>query len=77
MGTCILMPTNVTLDTQNALAGLRKWNLVRDDSNTDFPHRVYRDDKGNVIKKADDNEARYYLVPDSILSVQDGQKIFS
>ena len=26
-------------------------------------------------KKADDNEARYYLVPDSILSVSDGQKI--
>ncbi len=48
MGTCILMPTNVTLDTQNALAGLRKWNLVRDDSNEEFPHRVYRDDKGNV-----------------------------
>jgi DNA-directed RNA polymerase subunit beta' len=36
-----------------------------------------RDDKGNVIKKADDNEARYYLVPDSILSVKDGQKIFA
>ena len=32
-------------------------------------------DKGNVIKKADDNEARYYLVPDSILSVKDGAKI--
>ena len=32
-------------------------------------------DRGNVIKKADDNEARYYLVPDSILSVKDGQKI--
>ena len=28
-----------------------------------------------MIKKADDNEARYYLVPDSILSVKDGQKI--
>ena len=48
MGTCILMPTNVTVETQNALAGLRKWNLVRDDSNTDFPHRVYRDNKGNI-----------------------------
>ena len=34
-----------------------------------------RDEKGNVIKKADDNEARYYLVPDSILSVQDGQTV--
>ena len=34
-----------------------------------------RDEKGNVIKKADDNEARYYLVPDSILSVKDGQQV--
>ena len=48
MGTCILMPTNVTLDTQNALAGLRRWNLKRDDSNEAFHHRDYRDDKGNV-----------------------------
>ncbi len=44
--------------------------------NTDLKPRVtLRDEKGNVIKKADDNEARYYLVPDSILSVSDGQKI--
>ncbi len=44
--------------------------------NTDLKPRVtLRDNKGNVIKKADDNEARYYLVPDSILSVFDGQKI--
>jgi len=44
--------------------------------NTDLKPRItLRDDKGNVIKKADDNEARYYLVPDSILSVFDGQKI--
>ena len=39
------------------------------------PRITLRDDKGNVIKKADENEARYYLVPDSILSVKDGQKI--
>ena len=31
--------------------------------------------KGEIIKKADGNEARYYLVPDTILSVKDGQKI--
>ena len=38
--------------------------------NTDLKPRItLRDEKGNVIKKADDNEARYYLVPDSILSV--------
>ncbi len=44
--------------------------------NTDLKPRVtLRDAKGNVVKKADDNEARYYLVPDSILSVKDGQKI--
>ncbi len=44
--------------------------------NTDLKPRItLRDDKGKVIKKADDNEARYYLVPDSILSVKDGQKI--
>ena len=43
---------------------------------TDLKPRItLRDEKGNVIKKADDNEARYYLVPDSILSVKDGQKI--
>ena len=48
MGTCILMPTNVTLDTQNALAGLRKWQLERDDSNTIYPHRVYRDKEGKI-----------------------------
>ena len=32
-------------DTQNALAGLRRWSLVRDDSG---PHRVYRDELGNT-----------------------------
>jgi len=46
--------------------------------NTDLKPRItLRDEKGKVIKKADDNEARYYLVPDSILSVKDGQKIIA
>jgi len=46
--------------------------------NSDLKPRItLRDEKGNVIKKADDNEARYYLVPDSILSVKDGQNIFA
>jgi len=46
--------------------------------NTDLKPRItLRDEKGKVVKKADDNEARYYLVPDSILSVKDGQKIFA
>jgi DNA-directed RNA polymerase subunit beta' len=39
------------------------------------PRVTLRDDKGSVIKKADGNEARYYLVPDTILSVKDGQKV--
>ena len=39
------------------------------------PRITLRDEKGNVVKKADENEARYYLVPDSILSVKDGQKV--
>ena len=44
--------------------------------NTELKPRItLRDAKGNVIKKADDNEARYYLKPDSILSVTDGQQV--
>ncbi len=44
--------------------------------NTELKPRItLRDEKGNVVKKADDNEARYYLVPDSILSVNDGQNV--
>ena len=44
--------------------------------NSDLKPRItLRDTDGAVIKKADQNEARYYLVPDSILSVKDGQKI--
>ncbi len=39
------------------------------------PRITLRDEKGNVVKKADENEARYYLVPDSILSIKDGQKV--
>jgi DNA-directed RNA polymerase subunit beta' len=39
------------------------------------PRLTLRDEKSEVIKKADGNVARYYLVPDSILSVKDGQKV--
>ena len=39
------------------------------------PRITLRDGKGQIIKKADGNEARYYLVPDTILSVKDGQKV--
>jgi DNA-directed RNA polymerase subunit beta' len=46
--------------------------------NTDLKPRItLRDAKGNIIKKADGNEARYYLVPDSILSVKDGQNVLA
>ena len=40
------MPTTGTLDAQDALAGLRKWTLDRDDSG---PFRVYRNDEGHVF----------------------------
>ena len=39
------------------------------------PRITLRDNSGEIIKKADGNEARYYLVPDTILSVKDGQKV--
>ena len=39
------------------------------------PRITLRDDKGEIIKKADGNEARYYLVPDTVLSIKDGQKV--
>jgi DNA-directed RNA polymerase subunit beta' len=39
------------------------------------PRITLRDSKGKVVKKADDNEARYYLVPETILSVDDGDKV--
>ena len=39
------------------------------------PRITLRDGKGKVVKKADDNEARYYLVPETILSVEDGDKV--
>ena len=42
------MPTIGTLDAQDALAGLRKWKLERDDSHTLFPHRVYKDEEGSI-----------------------------
>ena len=41
VGKTIQMPSN----TQDTLAGLRKWRLERDDTG---PHRVYRDSSGNV-----------------------------
>ena len=67
-----------TLDDATGISTKTVIDWKNQSKNTDLKPRItHRDDKGNVIKKADDNEARYYLVPDSILSVKDGQKIFA
>ena len=39
------------------------------------PRITLRDSKGEVILLANDNEARYFLPPDSILSVADGAEV--
>ncbi len=65
-----------TLDDATGITTKAVVDWKNQSKNTDLKPRItLRDEKGNVIKKADDNEARYYLVPDSILSVKDGQKI--
>ena len=67
-----------TLDDATGITSKSVIDWRAQSKNTDLKPRItLRDEKGNVIKKADDNEARYYLVPDSILSVKDGQKIFA
>jgi len=67
-----------TLDDTTGISSKSVIDWRSQSKNTDLKPRItLRDEKGNVIKKADENEARYYLVPDSILSVQDGQKIFA
>ncbi len=67
-----------TLDDTTGISSKSVIDWRAQSKNTDLKPRItLRDEKGNVVKKADDNEARYYLVPDSILSVQDGQKIYA
>ncbi len=67
-----------TLDDATGISTKAVIDWKTQSKNSDLKPRItLRDEKGNVIKKADDNEARYYLVPDSILSVKDGQKIFA
>jgi len=67
-----------TLDDATGISTKAVVDWKTQSKSTDLKPRItLRDEKGNVIKKADDNEARYYLVPDSILSVKDGQKIFA
>jgi len=65
-----------TLDDTTGISSKSVVDWRSQSKNTELKPRItLRDEKGNVVKKADDNEARYYLVPDSILSVKDGQKI--
>ena len=48
MGNYIHTPFMGTLEKQDALANLRKWKLQRDDTQTLFPHRIYRDSNKNI-----------------------------
>jgi DNA-directed RNA polymerase subunit beta' len=65
-----------TIDDATGLTSKSVLDWRSQSKNTELKPRItLRDDKGNVIKKADDNEARYYLVPDSVLSIKDGQKV--
>jgi len=65
-----------TIDDATGISTKSVLDFKSQSKNSELKPRItLRDEKGNVIKKADDNEARYYLVPDSILSVKDGQKV--
>ena len=65
-----------TVDDATGIASKSVLDWRSQSKNTELKPRItLRDEKGNVVKKADDNEARYYLVPDSILSVNDGQNV--
>jgi len=65
-----------TVDDATGISSKSVLDWRAESKNTELKPRItLRDEKGNVIKKADDNEARYYLVPDSILSIKDGQKV--
>ena len=65
-----------TLDDATGISVKSVLDWRSQSKNSDLKPRItLRNSEGEVIKKADGNEARYYLVPDSILSVKDGQKI--
>jgi DNA-directed RNA polymerase subunit beta' len=65
-----------TLDDATGIASKSVIDWRAQSKNSDLKPRItLRNKEGEVIKKADGNEARYYLVPDSILSVKDGQTI--
>ena len=65
-----------TLDDATGLSSksVTDWKSLTKNSELK-PRITLRNEKGEIIKKADGNEARYYLVPDTVLSVKDGQKI--
>tara|TARA_X000001036_G_scaffold88259_1_gene80377 strand:- start:1120 stop:5292 length:4173 start_codon:yes stop_codon:yes gene_type:complete len=65
-----------TLDDATGISSksVTDWKSISKNSELK-PRLTLRDEKGEIIKKADGNEARYYLVPDTILSVKDGQKV--
>ena len=65
-----------TLDDATGISAKSVLDWRSQSKNSDLKPRItLRNHEGEVIKKADGNEARYYLVPDSILSIKDGQKI--
>ena len=65
-----------TVDDATGIASKSVLDWRSQSKNSELKPRItLRDEKGNVVRKADDNEARYYLVPDSVLSINDGQKI--
>ncbi len=65
-----------TLDDATGISAKSVLDWRSQSKNSDLKPRItLRNNEGEVIKKADGNEARYYLVPDSILSIKDGQKI--
>jgi len=65
-----------TVDDATGIASKSVLDWRSQSKNSDLKPRItLRNKDGEVIKKADDNEARYYLVPYSILSVKDGQSI--
>ena len=65
-----------TLDDATGISVKSVLDWRSQSKNSDLKPRItLRNQDGEVIKKADGNEARYYLVPDSILSITDGQKI--
>ncbi len=65
-----------TLDDATGISSKSVTDWKSLSKNTELKPRItLRNNTGEVIKKADGNVARYYLVPDSILSVKDGQKV--